>query len=419
MVMTLIFLLIVLALKLNKTLIRFKYNTFIYLVAVIITLASNGTYAIEKHELKEQVQHQSKFASNVLIDRDYFGEFLLRETLDQVKSDAFIGSRMANPLLGKDAIKQKIKQYQLPGYFNKYNVEVQLFSSSGSSLENQGSSDFATHINRYGNEANKTEYAGVYFVGNLLDNITKQYVAYTPINRGNLLVGYVILELSLKKVIPESVYPELLVDTRFQQVSPPEKYSYAVFLNREVQLSAGDYNYDIFTKDKFSNSELYASGITDENYIHTATEDSGGKIAVVSTPTQPVYFLLADFSFLFILGLMIVFLFLLFLGAYNLYNRQSLYLSARIQLIINLAFFIPLIGVSVVTLGLQHGFATLGLRRIVAITAVDNAASGRVLRAIGMRLERRLRVDGHDEDSLLYAADAAAQLAAADRGASR
>lgn len=55
---------------------------------------------------------------------------------------------------------------------------------------------------------------------------------------------------------------------------------------------------------------------------------------------------------------------------------------------------------------LDHGFERLGLTRIVAITAVDNQASGRVLEAIGMRFEQRLRVPGHANDSLLYAADA-------------
>jgi ribosomal-protein-alanine N-acetyltransferase len=55
---------------------------------------------------------------------------------------------------------------------------------------------------------------------------------------------------------------------------------------------------------------------------------------------------------------------------------------------------------------LAHGFGPLGLARIVAITSIDNLASGRVLTSIGMRLERRLRVPGHDDDSLLYSADA-------------
>jgi [ribosomal protein S5]-alanine N-acetyltransferase len=55
---------------------------------------------------------------------------------------------------------------------------------------------------------------------------------------------------------------------------------------------------------------------------------------------------------------------------------------------------------------LACGFERFGLKSIVAITSVDNAASGKVLEAIGMRFERRLRVAGHEEDSLMYAAHA-------------
>jgi RimJ/RimL family protein N-acetyltransferase len=54
---------------------------------------------------------------------------------------------------------------------------------------------------------------------------------------------------------------------------------------------------------------------------------------------------------------------------------------------------------------LARGFERFGLKRIVAITTVDNVASGKVLEAIGMRFEQRMRVAGHEEDSLLYAAE--------------
>jgi [ribosomal protein S5]-alanine N-acetyltransferase len=53
---------------------------------------------------------------------------------------------------------------------------------------------------------------------------------------------------------------------------------------------------------------------------------------------------------------------------------------------------------------LACGFERFGLQRIVAITTLDNAASGRLLEAIGMRFEKRMRVAGHEEDSNLYAA---------------
>jgi RimJ/RimL family protein N-acetyltransferase len=53
---------------------------------------------------------------------------------------------------------------------------------------------------------------------------------------------------------------------------------------------------------------------------------------------------------------------------------------------------------------LAHGFGALGLARIVAFTDPDNTGSARVLEAIGMRFEQRLRIAGYDSDSLLYAA---------------
>ena len=48
-----------------------------------------------------------------------------------------------------------------------------------------------------------------------------------PIRKGRAVVGNVLVELALK-IIPENVYPELLVDTRFQQAYRPRDQSYAI-----------------------------------------------------------------------------------------------------------------------------------------------------------------------------------------------
>jgi [ribosomal protein S5]-alanine N-acetyltransferase len=53
---------------------------------------------------------------------------------------------------------------------------------------------------------------------------------------------------------------------------------------------------------------------------------------------------------------------------------------------------------------LAYGFEKLRLPRIVAITTEDNAASARVLEAIGMRFEGRVQLAGEDEPLRLYAA---------------
>ena len=55
---------------------------------------------------------------------------------------------------------------------------------------------------------------------------------------------------------------------------------------------------------------------------------------------------------------------------------------------------------------LAHGFSTLGLTRIVAITDIDNQASARVLESVGLRFERLLPVGADGKALRLFAIEA-------------
>lgn len=44
----------------------------------------------------------------------------------------------------------------------------------------------------------------------------------------------------------------------------------------------------------------------------------------------------------------------------------------------------------------------LGIERVVAITSLDNEASGRLLEKIGLRFDRVIQLEGYDGDSKLY-----------------
>ncbi|MCB1677031.1 MAG: GNAT family N-acetyltransferase [Halioglobus sp.] len=52
---------------------------------------------------------------------------------------------------------------------------------------------------------------------------------------------------------------------------------------------------------------------------------------------------------------------------------------------------------------LAHGKNTLGLKRIVAITQPDNAASIKLLEKLGLRFERMVRLEGDDVELKLFA----------------
>ena len=346
------YLIIVLVFSLYNALQRFQYRTFIYFFVTVLCLGFNGMHAVHYFEQQGNVQNQLRFAENFLDERDYFGEYLLHDAAERIASDAFIQTRISMPFLGKEAVTQKIKQIYLSGYFNRYTVQVSLFDVSGNPIESLDSAAFSTLINKYDRETFKTDYERVYYVTTAEGDFSRKYVVFVPLLKNGMKAGYVVIELLLKRIIPENVYPELLVDDRFQQNLHEQMLSYAVALNERVEYSAGEFNYDLLVQSRLGDPRLYTRGIIEDKYLHVALEDSNGRISIISSPVSPVVHWLADFSFQVVLGLVIILILLIFQGLYNLSKPGKLYLAARIQLILNFAFFLPLIIVSVITLNL-------------------------------------------------------------------
>jgi two-component system, NtrC family, nitrogen regulation sensor histidine kinase NtrY len=340
-------------LKLYASLQKLSYATFVYLFVTVFCLSINSGYAINYFSTKEKIESQFRFASNFLIDRDYFGEYLLNEVSMKIERDAFIRSRMSSPFLGKDIVRQKIRQVFLPTYFNKYDVEIFLFNSTGDPFENRSSSTFSELIGLYDAEAFRTEYKEVHFINSPSADVTQKYLVVVPINRFNSIAGYVVVELSLKKVIPENVYPELLVDNRYQQFYKTEDLSYAVFSSKSIVFSAGDFNYEgAFRYEWLGNVDLYKNGIKESGYIHIAQEDELGRAAVVSSKNTSVLYILSNFSFFLVLGLAVILILILVEGLLGYFRGSKLFFSTRIQLFLNISFFLPLIIVSITTLSL-------------------------------------------------------------------
>jgi two-component system nitrogen regulation sensor histidine kinase NtrY len=353
LLLTFVFFVTVYAFRLYASLRRLSYATFTYLFICIFCLSVNGAYGIQYFSHKEKIENQFRFANNFLIDRDYFGEYLLNQVSLKIAKDAFTQARITSPFLGKEAIGQKIRQVFLPSYFNKYDVKIHIFNATGNPIDSREGTTLSDIVNRYNEDSFRTSYEGIYFVTNPESDIAQKYLIHVPIERFSSPSGHVVVELSLKKIIPENVYPELLVDYRFQQFYRTQDLSYAVFIGKDILFSSGAYNYEkLFNRSWIGNARLYMQGLSANGHDHIAQEDQNGRIAVVSSPTTPFTYRVANFSFLFVLGLFIILIMIFVQGIVNYFKGSRLFFSARIQLYINLAFFIPLIIVSISTLGL-------------------------------------------------------------------
>jgi RimJ/RimL family protein N-acetyltransferase len=54
---------------------------------------------------------------------------------------------------------------------------------------------------------------------------------------------------------------------------------------------------------------------------------------------------------------------------------------------------------------MTYGQSNFGLQRIVAITSLDNVRSAGLLEKLGMKLEKTVKLNGHDDEVRLYASD--------------
>lgn len=346
------YILIVSFLKLYRTLQHFRYLTFTYFFTAVVFFAFSGLLAINHFSKGERVVNQLKFANSFLIDKDDFGEFLLAEAMEKIAADFFIQSRLSGPFINREAVRQKVRQVFIPGYFNKYTIDIHLYGATGEPLNDRDLENFTAWIKDFDEEASQTAYEGIYFFNRPDDESARKYLVVIPVKRGVISAGYIVLELLLKRVIPENVYPGLLVDNRFRQAFGSQEFSNAVFSNNEIQYWSGDFNYSRLNKSVLDDPYLYKRGMKFSGYLHIASRDASGRIVLVSSRMPSLTFQLADFSFLIILGLLAILIFLLAIGIVDFLRVDRLMLSTRIQLILNLAFFIPLIAVSVITLGL-------------------------------------------------------------------
>jgi hypothetical protein len=239
---------------------------------------------------ERRAESQLKFASNYLIGRDVLGEYLLNESAKRIGNDAFIQSRLNNPFLTKSAIRQKIKQVYLNSYFDRYEAQIYLYNTAGEPLDNSSPETLSTFSDRFQKASNATEYDGIYFIQPSDIDSNKRYLSIVPIYRVDQIVGFVMIDLSLKRIIPQNVYPELLVDRRFAEFFENSNRSFSFIKEGKILSSFGTFNYERnFDYSDLENADFYKSGINSDGYFHTGLEDITGQVAVITSASYPFF----------------------------------------------------------------------------------------------------------------------------------
>ncbi|MCU0448800.1 MAG: HAMP domain-containing histidine kinase [Bernardetiaceae bacterium] len=346
------YVLLISLLRLPRRVRQFQYATYIYLLLSAIVSALLGAYATYNFESNINLANKKRFANDVVADNDTKGEFLLSQALSEIAQDQTILNKMLNSsaYLGSsvDMVVNKIKRQHLDNYFNRYETTVLLFNAQGQPYNATDSTTYQTYEERYADSVYRTDYPGIKFVNDQTGGPLR-YLGLLPLERNGRLLGRVVLDLRLKKISPNSIYSSLLSED--DQVNDPafDGMSYAIFEKDRLVYSAGPFGYDPDFVKLFDgpNPPSEDRQVVVGGSRHLLLAKSNQRRVIISSPVYPARNLVSNFSFLFLL----LFISKLVMATLYLLRLRKLQLrfnfSARIQLYLNLAFFLPLLIVSV------------------------------------------------------------------------
>jgi two-component system nitrogen regulation sensor histidine kinase NtrY len=348
-----IYFLVIYAYKLPRFFYHFKYRTSLYFFTGAFVFALIGVKVIYTEENKKAIFDKKHFGERYLSENDLLGEGLLSKVIQTIQQDTSIQKAISRTVLAQEQAQQIIKNQHLAIYFDKYDTEVLAFDSNGKNLdESKGTKDLAEYEVEYRLPSYQTANANIYFINDVRNNFTKQYFTFIPIEKNGNLLGTIILDLKLRDEYAKSVYPELLMNKKFEQTPDSKNYSYAIFdKNEKLIFSSGSYNYIRKMPLGFLSDEaLFDTGVEWNNYHHIGLKGKNNRTIIISSKYQIWRNIFANFSFLFLLSvLLIVFVMFLYVFKYGL-KSMNVNFATKIQLYLNAAFLLPLILVVIITL---------------------------------------------------------------------
>lgn len=347
-----LYLLIVHRMKLADQVNNVSYHTFLYFFLASFLIAAISDFVLMRHIRELDRQEKVKRATELLSENDLTAEYLLSRAGEGISGDVVIQTSISNPFTPKGPIRLTIRRTYLGDYFDKYDIEILLYNGYGKAISSPNTLDYDALREVYAVAEYATEYDNLFFIN---DRFINQYYLFSEVKRYGNTIGYVVVKLNRKEQLNNSIIPRLLFEDPTFTASLGH-FDYAIYRDRQLVSSVGDYNYRRdFALASHDSTQLYEQGVLEDQYQHLAVPGrTPGEFFVMSSPVYPVRYIITNFAIFFLsLVVMIILIFLVSAIFYNTRNK-GVSISAKIQILLNFAFFLPLIIVSIVVLRLVN-----------------------------------------------------------------
>lgn len=325
--------------RLPRAFYGFRYPTTVYYFFGALACALLITYVVENQELQKDLLNKKEFGKHLVVDNDQLAEAQLVKGMTAIAADAEIKELLSSKSsTANEGIIQRVRSEYLHENLAQYDTEVLSFYPDGSPLDSGVmAQNFAYYQETFAKATFASSLPNTYVLNDAGEESLRQYVSFIPIGEASGLVGYIVLNLREKGVRVDGG------DTSPAGMGQ-EEYSYAVFNENGLVASNGTFNYENkFPVTLLNDSLLYQNGLVVNGERHVGLQGSEGKKVVVSSRSWEWKGILANFSFFYLILVIVVSLAIIAHAVHYGLSSLPLTYSTKIQVLLNAAFVLPLL----------------------------------------------------------------------------
>lgn len=342
--------------EIPRSVLNYSVLTMQYIIVSAIVSAMIGVYSIYIFEYKRKVEDKQRLASQLLRENDPFGEFLLADAIEKIRTDQLILNRFDGmPTNNMDIVLHKIKRIHLGGYFDRYDIFIHFFGHDKIPRAPHHNQNYDSLEKKYARAEHRTDIStDVYIISDAASDQIRYFAFINLENTDGIHTGNIVLELHLRKIFPNSVYPSLMVDMGAIPFMAKPDWSYGIFSGENMAFSYGSYAYEPNFMARFASEILSGNEIIHNGHRHLRISGNAGREVVITSPDYPIRHVISNFSFL-LLPLLVVML-SASLPYYFLIRRQvfKFTFTTRLQFLVNSSFLLPTIVISGLVLSLLN-----------------------------------------------------------------
>lgn len=342
----------------TNTLLRPRYITYLYLffcILVVSLTVSIASYLGEKEVLGAKAK---KWAEKINKEAGVIDFEVLKTISDSIRIDTLVKKSFDPEVADFDLVEQSIQKNYIGKQFEEYECNAYLFDFAGNCI-NKNIKNYIYYYANYSKPKYRTQYQGIFKVQN---NGTNYYCFVTIYENGKSL-GYVILEFKLRRLIPNSILPALFqvkTASNSNNINP----NFAIYKDSILISERGNLNLKQWIENPTKNkTQTLAEGGFDIGNYYQRFDFEEGKSVLISFKASILKVFVSNFSFIFAIlsGVLAVFIFSN--TFYFKLKQVSSTFTTKIQLFINIAFFLPLVAVSITSFTIMNGAFTSDLEK--------------------------------------------------------